>query len=325
MMTLADLGPLKPILGGITALSSIAVVLIGGFKKRASWEPSSEDLPQMTQQIASIIISVAVAILFVEHSQFARRSTLEITAAILALASLVFGLSYVFAVGLLTYQIGEDSTHRVLGGLWRRKGVDEKLMADPQKLSDLLKSGSANFSPIWSRISRQSSKILIMMLYVMLLCAAGLALATAAIVLIQPPPDRPALGVTSISLVTPLQADIPVEIRVRGQNPATEVAVAYRIQHSSDAPASLPEPPDEAFTSSATVSPHAGFAIIVKSELTIAQQGIDAVQSGTSKLYVYGVIRYKDYQGNAYATHYCASYDAKTNDFPLCDTYNSAN
>jgi len=67
------------------------------------------------------------------------------------------------------------------------------------------------------------------------------------------------------------------------------------------------------------------FAILAKSEFNLSAQGYEATNSGSSKLYVYGVIRYKDYQGNVYTTHYCAGYDAKANVFPLCSANNQAN
>jgi hypothetical protein len=330
MLMLIDYGPLKPILGGVTALSSITVVLIGGFRRRASWEPSSEDLPRLAQQLASIIISVCVAILFVEHSQFARRSTLELAAGGLAFSSFLLGMSYVFAVGMLTYVWNQaNNTVRVLGGLWSREEIDKAIVADSRKLRILLEEGSPDFVNVWSRMSRQLSKVLIMVIYVMLLTCAGLALASAAMILVvQPPPDRPALGLLSFRVESPLQPGSPISIGVRfvnsGRTPARNVANAFVVTYLAGDPDNVGEPPDDAFTSSATVAPNVVFLVLAKSELPISKEGYDALSAGTSKIYVYGLIRYKDYEGNFYTTHFCAGYDFKTGDFPLCSNHNQS-
>jgi hypothetical protein len=223
---------------------------------------------------------------------------------------------------------GVDAEHRFLGGLWKLRSADRQRLAEFENPNPEVRREPPDFGSIWSRLSRQSAKLLLMILYAFLLTSAGLAMAAAAIIIIQPPPDRATLGLLSIRLASPLQEAQPVSIDVRilnsGKTQAKNVESAGLITHLSQDPVGIGEPSEDSFTASNPVAPNSVYVPRLVSELQLSKVGLDAIRAGTSKIYVYGIIRYKDYQGNPYKITYCAHYDPATNAFPLCNGQNTA-
>jgi len=73
------------------------------------------------------------------------------------------------------------------------------------------------------------------------------------------------------------------------------------------------------------IQPAAKFWILTSGDHAFTAKEIDAVKSGTFKVYFFGMINYKDVFGKSHRTNFCAVLDRNLKNFNACSQFNDAN
>jgi hypothetical protein len=182
--------------GGIAAISAILVA----WKRRASWEPTEEEVPTGGQKVSAVMALVALVYVYVSinRDNLSKFVTAEVSFGIALLISL---LIYVFLISTCTYQ--GDASKKIVGGLWTTTFARNELANSAgETLQGLLRRSAFERDRIWSRAAQASAKVLFMLAYVGIIFCGTVAVTLAAQIVIatvtQPDDAHAALPVAPI-------------------------------------------------------------------------------------------------------------------------------
>jgi len=186
-----DYGVLGPIVIHAGSLMATVGALAFGFKRRARWEPSEEDISLGPQRVASLMSAVAVAVVW-STRRFPTSSGLLIGLSIACAALTFFALiAYGLLVGVQTYYretVKENVVVRqnVIGGFSLNVEAKEALRRAREQnpsltIQELFKGAAYDVDKMWHRLSRSLAKQLFVISYIMLVSCGTVALASAAI------------------------------------------------------------------------------------------------------------------------------------------------
>ena len=140
--------------------------------------------------------------------------------------------------------------------------------------------------------------------------------------------ERPALGVTKVTLTTFNPTEVPIakiEIKNTGRIPGrgTSVHAAMNIRPEDDCPEPvLPTLSRRQSRSTITVNADRHSFATTNQRLNLAE--FEGVRDGRLWLYVYAMIRYSDGRGGNYFTEYYARFLPLLSQFEDCPTHNEA-
>jgi hypothetical protein len=128
-------GVLTPVVETVGAMLSASIAISLGFRRRATFEPSEEDLPKLANRLASALAAIALAVLWSQYSNAAYSSFLlkltAYTSAIAVIASVVYSV----LIGTLTVRtiVSEGpkrgASAKRVKGFWKTKGAAKRLEA----------------------------------------------------------------------------------------------------------------------------------------------------------------------------------------------------
>lgn len=177
-----------------TAGSIIATTgaLALGWKGRASWEPSEQDIPKAPQRVGSLVATVIIGLLWALMKNLDYINSLT-NIAIWSIAITIISLCvYGFLVSMFTETVeiesnGKVSESKVVSGVLTahaKKIIDEKAKAGeiitPKRL---LKGMAYDLDAVWTRSSRSLIKVFFVLGYLGLTVSGTVALATVSIIL----------------------------------------------------------------------------------------------------------------------------------------------
>ena len=203
----SNYGPFQTLVSAVGSLTATVAAIALGFRKRASWEPSEQDVESGPQRVGSLLAAVAISILWTQFRDSSHAGELSRWAIVLAAGCTMFLLAYGFLIGTQTYQIQQTS----VGGPTRRNVIGgfaltdkAKREADEQHLTiqQVLERFNYDCDRVWPRSSRSLAKLLTVVFYLGLTVCGTAALACASILVstflaaspnpnpIPPPADR---------------------------------------------------------------------------------------------------------------------------------------
>jgi len=196
MMILFDdpkYGLFTNVVGTAGTLLAMASALLLGWKGRARWEPSEQDVDQGAQKVGGLAAAVIVAVIFLTFSKPENSPTL-LRIALWCLVGTIASLliySSLITIYVRTQYSGTQDERKIIGGLFLRKDAQdifnkEKAEAKergefPPTLQELFKGAIYDVDKLWSEFSRVLSKGLFNLAYMGLTVAGTVALACASI------------------------------------------------------------------------------------------------------------------------------------------------
>jgi hypothetical protein len=187
-------GELAGLVSTAGSLIAAAGAIALGWRRRANWEPSEEDIARGPQRVGSLVAGVAIAILWSQTRNTEQLPFLNRLAISLAIATVLSLLVYGFLVSTLTYDKvvarGKRmiNTQKIVGGfrltpVAKQKIRDKSQSGETLTVQDLLKGAAYDPDKVWTRESRAFAKMSFVLGYLGLTVCGTIALATAAIIL----------------------------------------------------------------------------------------------------------------------------------------------
>jgi hypothetical protein len=191
-----DFGPLAPLVGLVGSIAAAGLAIGFSWRGRAKWEPSEQDIANGPQRVGGLGSAVLVALLFV----LTRSNT-----SIGLLPGLAFGAFVVSLVALLVYGIitstqtyKDGGGRKIIGGTLTplaRRTIRERNIPTVQ---EYLAGVAYDPDVVWTRSSRAFAKAAFVLLYIVLIVAGSVAIASAAIAVEKatapPPPAKPTVS-----------------------------------------------------------------------------------------------------------------------------------
>ncbi len=167
--------------------------LLLGFKGRAKWEPSDQDVDKGAQKVGALASAVLIGFIFLELSKPEDVPTLMHLALICLIITVVSLLLYSALTTIFVYVQWQDTSEQrnIIGGLALTAEAREALNREtkrakeegqvPPTIQELFKGSAYEIDQLWSRPSRAMAKILFTLGYLGLTIAGTIALASASI------------------------------------------------------------------------------------------------------------------------------------------------
>jgi hypothetical protein len=180
-------GPFASLVGTAGSIVATGTALLLGFKGRARWEPSEEDVSKGPQRVGSLVGAVGIVLVWANSSS-------ENSLALTHLAVWLLGITVValLAYGLLNstliyyVEVAMDSTktakQNIIGGFWYAKGIPEQIRSLGVTVQDFLKGTAYKTDVVWPRLSRGLAKQAFVLAYLLLTVCGTLALACGSII-----------------------------------------------------------------------------------------------------------------------------------------------
>ena len=177
-----------------TAGSLIAAVAAFSlcWKGRSNWEPVEQDIPRASQKVGSLLIAIAIAIMWYRfvHQRSLTADNLTLISIYCGLATLIFLLLYSLLIGVFVYSktyVVDAQNHvaesKIIGGLWLSSHAKTVLRSGPLTVALLFKGSGYNEDLVWSKISRSLAKLLFQLGYIGLVGGGTCALAAIALLI----------------------------------------------------------------------------------------------------------------------------------------------
>jgi hypothetical protein len=190
-----EYGVLTDLVSGAGSLIAVAGALALGWRGRIKkWEPSEEDIDRGPQKVGSLVVVIAIAILWTQTRNPSFLPFLNNLAFSLVATTVVALIVYGILVGVFTCDKksaagGKLETKRIIGGFWLTRQAKHTLarkeMEDPPVFltkQELLFGAGYDPDKVWSRFSR-ALKAAFVIAYLALTASGTIALACASIIL----------------------------------------------------------------------------------------------------------------------------------------------
>jgi len=172
---------------------AMSAALLLGFKGRARWEPSDQDVDKGAQKVGALASAVLIGFIFLELPRPEDVPTLMHLAFICLAVAVVSLLVYSALTTIFIYIQWQDTSEQrnIIGGLALRAEAREALNREaklakesgqvPPTIQELFKGAAYVIDQLWSRPSRALTKALFTLGYLGLTIAGTIALASASI------------------------------------------------------------------------------------------------------------------------------------------------
>jgi len=209
-----DFGPFNPLMGCIFALGAVAYAIRRSFLGRKQiWQTEHNALPETVNKMGTVASIAGIVLIYVSATPDRMHDMMGwlIWFAILAILSylLYYFLANVCSCTMVTGANGQDPvTRKILCGLWLTpEGRKAKREHANVKRKDLLFGSGGNIDLVWSNVSIETARLLLILLFIMVTASTTLALTTAGCVLQVKLTGKPASAVFTKSDVPGFQDD----------------------------------------------------------------------------------------------------------------------
>jgi hypothetical protein len=171
----------------LTALVSVVGALYLGFRGRAEWEPSAQDIPQGSQRLASLAICVTLVLIL----YFLDPHTNQVVIAAIMMAALIGAIlsfrDYHFLTSARIYKQmtiidGEPATIKILGAAETDLEIQAKEYRKPHPtatIQDLVDQCEGNLDAVWQKRARAKVRLRYEFDYATMVTCGTIALACA--------------------------------------------------------------------------------------------------------------------------------------------------
>jgi hypothetical protein len=188
-------GELTPIVETVGAMLSASVAISLGFRRRANFEPSEEDLPKLANRLASALVAIALAVLWSQYANTAHTTLLLMVTVYSSVIAVVASIVYSILMGTLTVSTTisqgprKGRAEKRVKGLWKTKGASvrlEELEKSGKYPTDqeFLEGNHYDLDRVWSPSSRALAKQCVALPFVILNISIAGALSCGAMLLL---------------------------------------------------------------------------------------------------------------------------------------------
>lgn len=190
---MSDYGVFKDIVANAGSLMATVTAIALGFKGRAKWEPSEQDINKGPQRVAGVVSAVFIAVLWAfrdsENKYFLATGALG--SGFLTVLTLC---AYGYLISLCTYYReivngNHVNKENIIGGFFLTKAANQmiqnakKTNSSPRTIQELFKGSAYDPDLVWTRPSRAFAKQLFVISYLGLTVCGTVALASASILI----------------------------------------------------------------------------------------------------------------------------------------------
>ena len=174
-------GALTTLVRTIGAILSAGLAIGVGWRRRAKWEPSEEDLPNGAERVSSLVTGVAVALIWVLSRQ-PREELLVVSTIVFCVLAVVALLTYGYLIHVYTYR--SSSGKPIVGG-GRLTLEAQKKLPRLHTIQALLNDARRDPDRVWERQSRGRIKMCFTLAYIVLTVAGSLAITCVAVLILR--------------------------------------------------------------------------------------------------------------------------------------------
>lgn len=184
-----DYGPLSDLVSVSGSIIAAGSAITLGWRKRAKWEPSEEDIAKGPERVGSLLTAVIIAILWLQMRNPTYQPFLAWLAIAMAIACVFFLSIYGFLIAMQTYEIlyspgpNAVSSRKIIGGFSLLTHAKEIKLSEQITTQDLLAGMAYDADKVWTRQSRALAKSSFVICYLGLTVSGTVALACVAIIL----------------------------------------------------------------------------------------------------------------------------------------------
>jgi hypothetical protein len=180
-------GPFTSLVGTAGSIIATGAALMLGFRGRARWEPSEEDVSKGPQKVGSLLSAVGIVLLWANSRPDQMGSLTHLIVWLLAItvaALLAYGLLNSTLIYYIEVAVDSHRTEKqkIIGGFWYAKGVAEKIRSLGVTVQDFLAGTGYKVDAVWPRLSRGVAKQAFVLAYLLLTVCGTLALASGSII-----------------------------------------------------------------------------------------------------------------------------------------------
>jgi hypothetical protein len=185
-------GSLSDVVSAAGSIIAAALAIAQGWRKRARFEPSEEDIPKAPERVGGLVTAVIIGILWLQTRFALDVGFLTKLAIALLIACVAFLCIYGFLVGMQSYEIifapsrNTVGSRKIIGGFWLRRHGKNMKREEHITTQELLAGAAYDPDKVWSRISRNLAKTAFVICYLGLTVSGTVALACVAIIMAVP-------------------------------------------------------------------------------------------------------------------------------------------
>lgn len=189
-------GQLAPLVVTVGTIVSAAAAIVMGFRGRAKWEPSEEDVSVGPQKVAGLITAIGIVVIWVRMNNPKLMPFLTDTAVGFGIATIVFLLAYGWLISVYTYtkitspRTDQTREIKIIGGFCLVKDAKEELKRSNTSVQKLFAGRGYEEDLVWKRGCRAAAKMFFVLSYLGLTFCGTMALTLVAMmILLNNPPD----------------------------------------------------------------------------------------------------------------------------------------
>ncbi|MGA2906052.1 MAG: hypothetical protein ABSD98_19675 [Candidatus Korobacteraceae bacterium] len=180
-------GPFTSLVGTAGSIVATGAALLLGFRGRARWEPSEEDVSKGPQKVASLLSAVGIVLLWANSRPEQMGALTHLVVWLLGItvaALLVYGLLNATLIYYIEVAVDSQKTEKqkIIGGFWYETGIAQQIRSLRVTVQDFLKGTGYNVDAVWPPLSRGLAKQAFVLAYLLLTVCGTLALASASII-----------------------------------------------------------------------------------------------------------------------------------------------
>ena len=182
-------GSLTDVVSAAGSIMAAGLAVWHGWRKRARFEPSEEDIPKAPARVAGLVTAVIIAVLWLQTRFDLDISFLTRLALGLLVGCVSFLIVYGFLVAVQTYEViysprpNEVASRKIIGGLWMRRHAKKTKRKKHTTTQELLAGLAYDVDKVWSRQARGFAKSVFVLCYLGWNITGTVALACAAILM----------------------------------------------------------------------------------------------------------------------------------------------
>lgn len=203
MLLEVNVGPFAPFVGYLSALIAAVYAIWTLIWKKKVWKTPQDILPSTIRGLIAVILGIGIVFFWLTTVPETINNTMKLSFILIGIAVVSFILYYAFIRSysydkLLAKENNQTDTVTILGGLWLTKEAKKTLLK--KKITDiqeLFKGSAYNIDLLWSRLSQETLKTLIVIFYLLIVVGGTLGLSATGFVVQVKLTNKPAFETTS--------------------------------------------------------------------------------------------------------------------------------
>lgn len=203
MLLEINAGPFSPIVGYLGALIAAVYAIWTLLWRKKVWETPQNILPSTIRGLLAAVLGIGMVYFWLTTTPETINYTMKIsiTFVIIAVVSFIFYYAFIRSYSydkVVAKENNQTENVTILGGLWlteeAKKAMKKKKITD---IKELFKGSAYNVDRLWSRLSQESLKAIIVIFYLLIVIGGTLGLSATGFIVQVKLTNKPASETTS--------------------------------------------------------------------------------------------------------------------------------